>query len=540
MRFLLHQLLSESARNFPDREAIVMEGRSITYAQLETSSNRVANMLIANGTSKGDCIGLFFDRSIESIVAACGILKAGACYVPIDSNSPPMRIAYIVTKCRMKALFTFSEKLPRLDESIQHNSPVELIVLMDGKGSAKSPSISVRQIDIGTVPDAWGRQVPDVDVIGSDIAYILFTSGTTGHPKGVMISHLNAMTFIESACGFFEIRKEDRFSNIAPLQFDMSVFDIYVAFRAGACVVIIPESMAVFPSRLAKYISETKITVWSSTPSALSILSTFSRLKECDLSNLRLILFAGELFPMKYLRILLESIPGAKFCNLYGQTEANTSTYYWVDGTSPENATMLPIGRALPNFEVFALDEAGNKIDRPGQEGELYVRSSTVAWGYLGDPEKTSAAFVPNPLSPAISERVYKTGDLVQMDSDKNFIFLGRKDHLIKSRGYRIDLAEIQSVISNHPQVKQSIVIAIPDELIGNRIAVHVVSNNGGSLQKDDIKKYCAERLAKYMVPEMVEFHQALPMTSSGKIDRKQLEMSAIFGNLPKHAGSEY
>lgn len=532
MSFLLHQLLFESACSSPNQKAIVMEDQSITYAQLEMASNKVANMLLANGTERGDCIGIFFDRSIESIVAAFGILKAGAIYVPIDSKSPQIRIEYIVKICRMKVLFSFGEKLRKLSENIYKKNSIKMIVLMDGTEYPRSKYGMVQVVDFGTVPDAWGQHMPEVKVIGEDIAYILFTSGTTGNPKGVMISHLNAMTFIESACNFFDIQKEDRFSNIAPLQFDMSVFDIYVAFRAAACVVIIPENLAVFPSRLAKYISEKKISVWSSTPSALTILANYSRLKECDLSNLRLILFAGDIFPMKYLRILLETIPWARFCNLYGQTEANTSTYYWVDGIPPENVAMLPIGRALPNFEVFAIDENGNKINEPDQEGELYVRSSAVALGYFEEQEKTSNAFVPHPLAPSIMERVFKTGDLVKMDSEKNYLFMGRKDHLIKSRGYRIDLAEIESVISNHPLVKQSTVIAIPDEMIGNRIVAYVVLNNGGSLRKADVIEYCADRLAKYMVPERVAFHQSLPMTSSGKINRKQLELSAIHRKL--------
>jgi acyl-coenzyme A synthetase/AMP-(fatty) acid ligase len=332
------------------------------------------------------------------------------------------------------------------------------------------------------------------------------------------------LTFVNSSCDFFGIEKEDRLSNIAPLHFDMSVFDIFVAFKAGACVVAIPEITAIFPAKLVEYISEKKITIWNSVPSALSLLATNKNLNTCDLSSLRLILFAGELFPLKYLRLLQEAIPGARFCNMYGQTEANSSTYYWVDQLPSDGRGILPIGRALPNFEVFAIDENGNRVQGSEQEGELYVRASTVALGYWGDIEKTKKSFVRNPLQPDLPEIVYKTGDLVRLDSDGNYVFLGRKDHMIKSRGYRIEIGEIETVLCNHPEIKNAVVIPIPDELIGNRLSVIVVPMTPGKLTKEDVYRHCFSQLPKYMIPEIVEFRDSVPTTSSGKVDRQKLK----------------
>jgi acyl-coenzyme A synthetase/AMP-(fatty) acid ligase len=341
-----------------------------------------------------------------------------------------------------------------------------------------------------------------------------------------MISHLNSLTFVNSAYEFFKIEKEDRLSNICPLHFDMSVFDIYVALKAGASIVIIPETIAIFPVKLAEIITKKKISVWNSVPSALSLLANLANLDNYDLSSLRLVLFAGELFPLKYLRRLQEAVPGARFCNMYGQTEANSSTYYWVDQLPSDGKGTLPIGKALPNFEVFALDENGNRIHDPEQEGELYVRASTVALGYWDEPEKTRNAFVRNPLRPDLSERVYRTGDLVRLDSDGNYVFLGRKDLMIKSRGYRIEIGEIETVLCNHPDIKNAVVVPIPDELIGNRLSVIVEPLTPGKITKDDIVKYCSVRLPKYMIPEMIEFRDSLPTTSSGKVDRKKLSGS--------------
>jgi len=523
MAFLLHQLLSESASRYPHREAIVFRDCTISYAELEWETNKVAHKLLSSGLEKGARVGIYMNRGTDSIVAALGILKAGAAYVPVDPASPTRRVSYIIEKCGIKTLLTLQDKLAQIEKAFPGDSPLERILLMDGIDASPAVLGSSQLIDGRSVPDDMGERAPVVNVVDSDVAYILFTSGSTGNPKGVMLSHLNSLTFINAACGFFGIEKEDRLSNIAPLHFDMSVFDIFVAFKSGACVVVIPETTAIFPVKLAEYISEKKITVWNSVPSALSLLATYKNLNARDLSGLRLILFAGELFPLKYLRILQETLPGARFCNMYGQTEANSSTYYWVDRLPSDGAGVLPIGKALPNFEVFALDENGNRIHNPDQEGELYVRASTVALGYWGEPERTKNSFVSNPLRPDLGEKVYKTGDLVRLDSEGNYVFLGRKDHMIKSRGYRIEIGEIETVLCNHPQIKNDVVVPIPDELIGNRLSVVIVPFAPEKITKDDVLKYCYVQLPKYMIPEIIEFRASLPTTSSGKVDRKKL-----------------
>ena len=394
---------------------------------------------------------------------------------------------------------------------------------MNGLDSMLKSLGSTKLINWQEIPDAHGENAPCVNAIDSDLAYILFTSGSTGNPKGVMISHLNSLTFVNSAHDFFQIKKEDKLSNCSPLHFDLSVFDIFVAFKAGATVVLLPENTTVFPTKVAEFIEKTKISVWNSVPSALSLLAVHTQLDNYNFSSLRLVLFAGEVFPIKYLRKLKESVPTAIFYNIYGQTEANSSTYYRVEQTPPDDTRPIPIGRSFQNFDVFALDENGRKITKPGEKGELYVRGSSVALGYWGDVEKTEKCFVKNPLNPNLNEKIYKTGDLVTLDSHRNYIFLGRKDHMIKSRGYRIETGEIEATILNHPHVKNAVVIPIPDELIGNRIDAILVPFNPNNLRKEDIIKYCSERLPKYMIPEIIEFRQSLPKTSSGKTDRKKL-----------------
>lgn len=533
MIYLLHQLLSESAAKYPGKEAIAFQGDTITYADLESESNKLAYGLSGIGIERGERVGIYMNRCITSIIGIFGILKAGATYVPLDPICPPSRLSYIMSKCEIRFLLTSQEKLKNIEQVFPANSPLESIVVMNGLDSGAKLLGFTKMIDWQEIREAaGGGDAPCANTIDSDLAYILFTSGSTGNPKGVMLSHLNSLTFVNSAHDFFQIKMNDRFSNICPLHFDMSVFDLFVAFKAGATVVIIPETDAVFPVKLAEVIAKNKISVWNSVPSALSLLATYKNLDSHDLSSLRLILFAGELFPLKYLRRLQEVIPGARFCNMYGQTEANSSMYYWVEQLPADANAPLPIGRSLPNFEVFTLDEDGKQVAEPGQEGELYVRASTVALGYWDEVEKTEKSFVQNPLRPDLSERVYKTGDLVHLDSDGNYVFLGRKDHMIKSRGYRIEIGEIETVLGNHPEIKNAVVVPIHDELIGNRIAVIIVPLSPGKTEKVEILKYCSKHLPRYMIPEIIEFRDSLPATSSGKVDRKKLNDEMVYRSM--------
>lgn len=522
MAFLLHQLLSESAFRFPDNQVLIFEGQSITYSALERQTNKLANALLLRGISKGARVGIHMNRGIPSITAALAILKAGATYVPIDPLAPLGRIQYIITKCGIKTLISVEQRLATIAQAFPEASPLENILLMDD-ANLSGQSMGTTHLSNWQEIQNLDDDVPQVNLADSNLAYILFTSGSTGNPKGVMISHLNALTFVNSAYDFFQITAEDRLSNNSPLHFDLSIFDIFVAFKAGAAVIIVPETTSIFPVKLSEFIDRNKISVWNSVPSALSLLANYEKLSNYGFERLRLVLFAGEVFPIKYLKRLQKAIPAAQYFNMYGQTEANSSLYYQVGHLASKDTDSMPIGKPFANFEVFALDENNKTISHPGEKGELFVRGSSVAFGYWDELEKTEASFVKNPLNPTLNERVYKTGDLVSLDADGNYLFLGRKDHMIKSRGYRIEIGEIETIITNHEQVKTAVIVPLPDELIGNRIAALIVALPDSDIKKEDIVKHCARRLPKYMIPEIIEFHDTLPMTSSGKIDRKKL-----------------
>jgi len=397
MGSLLHELLSETAAALPDKTAVLFNNSRITYGELDEISNRLANLLKNMGVKPQDRIGIHMPRSIHSIISVFGILKAGAIYVPVDPFCPESRLHYIVNKCQIALLLTSRDKLPKISGTFSADSPLQTVLVMDGLDAnlEVNPGIKLQwwekeQKGVSAVPD-------QTKIKDNELSYILFTSGSTGNPKGVMLSHRNALTFVNMACKFFKISDKDIFSNISPLHFDLSVFELYVAFSAGAAVAIVPESIAIFPSKLAEFIENYKITVWNSVPSALALLATFVNLNTCDLSSLRLILFAGEVFPVKYLRQLKRNIPNAQFYNIYGQTEANSSLYYLVDRIPEEDTSLIPIGKSFPDFDVFALDEKGCKIADQQTKGELYVRSETIASGYWRDPEQSREKFVENP-----------------------------------------------------------------------------------------------------------------------------------------------
>lgn len=530
MAYLLHHLLVDSAREYPNKEAARFEGRSLTYAQLDQMSNQVARTLREAGVQRGDRVGIYVHKSLASIVSVFGIMKAGGVYVPLDPNAPAKRLAYITRNCDVKALLTSTEQLANLQQFFSEGTPLCNIILTDDtnpvalefpEGVSVIPWLTVLQSD----PNA----IAPNGAIETDLAYILYTSGSTGDPKGVMISHRTIFTFVNWCSDRFKITPEDRVTSHAPLHFDLSTFDIYVTIQAGATVVMVPEKLSVFPVRLVQLLQEERITVTYLVPSILSMMVNYGKLYAHDMSNLRLILFAGEVFPIKYLRELVAAISHAEYYNLYGPTETNVCTYYKVQprDLEPERTQPVPIGIACENMEVFAVGDDGQLVTERGKEGELWARGSCVAQGYWGDVEKTARNFVRNSHQPYFEEIAYRTGDIVTLHEDGvNWVYIGRRDHMIKSRGYRIELGEIEAAFYSHKGVKEVAAVAIPDDMVGNRIKAFVVPMDHNGLTVKELETHAAQKLPRYMVPESIEFRDELPKTSTGKINRPLLAMS--------------
>jgi amino acid adenylation domain-containing protein len=515
VKYLLHQLLEASAARTPDATAVVQGDRTISYGELDDRARRLSGALADLGVRRGDRVCLYLEKSIESLVGIYGVLKAGAAYVPLDPQAPAARLGYIARDAGARVLLSGAEKREHWEALCAGGDLGSLVVL--NADAAQGPA-GVRTL---TSADLAGAGAPaHAGAVDSDLAYILYTSGSTGVPKGVMLTHRNCLAFVEWAAETFAISAQDRLSSHAPLHFDLSTFDLFAAALAGAPVVLVPSGVSVFPSEVRRFIETAGITVWYSVPSILTMLVLRGGLSAGELPRLRTILFAGEVFPTNHLRALTRLLPHVRFANLYGPTETNVCTWWEVAGLPEDRDDAIPIGRAIDNVDVFAVTDAGDRA-APGDVGELYVRGSTVMAGYLGDPEKTASRLVPHPFGGVLSQPVYRTGDLVQQTEDGNYRFLGRRDTQIKSRGYRIELGDIEAAIYRHPAVLECAVIAVADELVTNRLVAYVTTREECSAGA--LARFCSEHIPAYMIPEAFTFMETMPRTSTGKVDRRAL-----------------
>lgn len=525
MTHVLHRLLETSAVTHADRTAVVDGEHAITYRELDAFANRIANHLSERGVTRGDRVGVYMQKSLEAIGALYGIMKVGAAYVPIDPNAPAAsRATYILENCGIEVLITGAEMAEEWPDLPAH--PLRELVVVNAAAG---------EFEVGTdrfgvsARDAIDKQPEDfapVPVIGQDLAYILYTSGSTGVPKGVKLSHLNALAYVRWVVDHFELTAEDRVSNHPPLHFDMSIPDIYGAAAVGAALYLVPLKASVFPIQIKRFIENNEITVWYSVPSVLSMVVQRGKLEQGSMPSLRILTFAGEVFPSKFLNELMTLVPHPRYINQYGPTETNVCTFFEVPA-APDPSADIPIGRAITDVHTFVVTD-DHRLAEPGEVGELWVRGSTVMRGYWGDPEKTADRLVPHPLGGELPDLVYRTGDLVRQNPDGDYDFLGRRDNQIKSRGYRIELGEIETALHHHELVRECAVLPVPDDLVTNRILAFVALSE--HLEPHELKHFLQERLPPYMLPDHIEYADSLPKTSTGKIDRQALK-----NQIPEH-----
>jgi amino acid adenylation domain-containing protein len=529
MTHLLWHYLRDSALRDPNRPAVQSDGALLTYGQLDDASNRLATALTRLGFAAGDRFGMYMPKAARSIVVTHGVSKAGGAYVPIDPNAPARRAAFILGDCAVRGVATTSDRLPQLMACLDQMPSLELVLITDDGAPTSDAAVKVISWTeaMSTAPAPLAGEL----AMENDPAYLLYTSGSTGSPKGVIISHRNVMAFVEWAADTFEVKPDDRLSNHAPLHFDLSVLDVYAALRNGACVAMVPEGLSSFPVELAAWIEREGISIWYSVPSALTRLLLYGQLDRFDYARLRCVLFAGEVFPVKYLRDVMKQMKHARFYNLYGPTETNVCTFYPVPTELPTDAD-ISIGRACRNTDTFAVTDRGT-IAQVGEEGELYVRGPTVMLGYWGLPEKTASTLVPHPTQRAYPSQVYRTGDIVHIEPDLNYRFLGRRDHMVKSRGYRIELGEIEQTIYRDARIKETVVVAIPDEEIGARLKAVIVPHPGQTVTRAEIQGFCLKHLPRYMVPEEFIIEAELPRTSTGKADRQAVQKRVLQLSAP-------
>ena len=491
----LADIVLATARRTPGATAIVGPDRTLTYAELDALSNRFAHAFRARRVAVGDRVGIWLDKSSVAVAAMQGAIRIGAAYVPLDPLAPPARIQEIVADCDMRMVVT---------------SPGHVALVEPSDGSVMSIDASAPDL----LADVPAEPAQRVHRASEDLAYILYTSGSTGTPKGVCISHRNALAFIEWAGDEVQIRAEDRLSNHAPFHFDLSVFDLYAAFRAGASVHLVPASLAYAPDRLVDFVLDREITVWYSVPSALMLMMSPGGLLEHELA-LRAVVFAGEPFPIAHLRQLIEGHPTARYWNFYGPTETNVCTAYEVQQIPVDRSIPVPIGQASSGDTVWAVKDDGSRAG-VDEVGELLVTGPTVMLGYWGrEPH---------------GDGPYATGDLVKLGADGNWNYVGRRDHMVKLRGHRIELGDVEAALASHHGVSDVAVVVTGSGLDARLVAF--IEPKGPAPTLLDVKRHCAERLPRYMIPDAVRHVERLPRTRNGKIDR--LELSARAGEAKK------
>ncbi len=490
----LEQFLDASARRRPSHPAVEEAGHAITYQDLAALSDQVRDHLRRMGVGPGDRVGIYLRKSIDSVAAIFGILKACATYVPVDPLAPASRNAYIFNNCSVRTAIVEDKFAGGLREEMAKLGDVPPLVSTAGIGGGKPLREATRSQGVGEPALSTAVAGPKPN----DLAYILYTSGSTGQPKGVMLSHRNGISFVDWCSEALDPRESDRFSSHAPFHFDLSILDIYVPIKHGATLVLISEEVGKSPTLLAELIAERRISVWYSTPSILSLLAQFGDLPSRNCSAIRIIHFAGEVFPVKHLRALQALLPRRRYFNLYGPTETNVCTFHEVPSPFSDDRTEpFPIGKACSHLKGKVVDENGREVGS-GEEGELCISGAGVMHGYWNRPEQTAQAF----LEDATDERWYKTGDLVVEDSNGDYIYRGRRDRMIKKRGYRVELGEIEACLYRHPSVKEVAAIAILDEENGVLVKAFLSTHDGNRMSLIALKQFCSALLPPYMVPD--------------------------------------
>ncbi len=494
----LNKYLSEAAARWPDQAALKEGTTTLTWSEVDHTSARVASTLIRRGVRPGDRVAVWAPKSARIIACIHGVLKAGCVCVPVDPASPVARTQAVLQDCAPTVVVGSAETLA----SLPAGSPVRLSVDDDAEGALSWAEVTAADAPANT---------PEVRL--SDLAYLLYTSGSTGQPKGVMLSHENVSAFATWAALEFRLGLGDRVASIAPLHFDLSTFDLYSTAYSGATLCIPPALHLSFPVRLTQWLAAERISVMYTVPSLLGMLAERGQLQSRKLDELRVLLFAGEVCPPRLLATLLDLLPQVEFANLYGPTETNVCTFERIDREHWDRVSPIRIGIPCDGTKVLLIDDAGTRLNGNGVAGELLVSGPTVAVGYWDDVAKSDARFIHRDGS-----RWCRTGDYAEFDQSGHLVFHGRRDHMVKIRGNRVELGEVESALLAHPGVAEAAAVAVGEVLIA------FARPAGDAPSSDELREHCAGRLPRYMVPAEVNVVQTMPHGSTGKIDRLALE----------------
>ncbi|MBO4204635.1 amino acid adenylation domain-containing protein [Micromonospora echinofusca] len=501
MLTFVHEAVEEAARRYPTTVAVAAgTGPPVTYRELLRAVHALAGTL-RDRVNPGGRVAVVSRKAPETVVAMLATLHAGMSYVPVDPAAPRQRRDFILDQAACELMLA--------DPADAAADRVDLPVL--------DPAVDPRSgAGTGAGAGVPARLCPD------DEAYVLYTSGSTGDPKGVVITHRNAAAFVRWARRALPLAVGDQVAVHAPLHFDLPVYDLYVGLAGGATLHLVPERTALFPQALQRFLTGRRISHLYAVPSALTALLNRSGLRRDGLPALRRLLYAGEEFRPHALAALMAAVPQATVENLYGPIETNVVTRWRVTGPPDDR---VPLGRPVDGVTLALLADDGTASEHAPGEGEIVVAGDCVTPGYLGRPDLTARSKV-ELCTESGTRRFYRTGDHARRDDDGVLHLLGRRDGLVKTRGYRVELGEIEARIGGHPAVAEVAVVAEPDPELTHRLSALVVPADDRAPDAElvaELLRHCRERLPGYMVPGAVRVVSALPRTSTGKIARARL-----------------
>jgi long-chain acyl-CoA synthetase len=507
--------LHDSARRFPDKIALIAGERRISYRALAADAARLARLLRRRGVGRGERVVIFLDNSPETVISIFAVLQAGAVFSVVNPGTKLDKLAYILNNCGARAVITEPRLEPVASEAAKSAPSVAFTLSTPFEFSGIPPEKN-SEITSNTKPQEPAGIDLDHPGIDLDLAMIVYTSGSTGFPKGVMMTHQNVVSAATSITTYLESAADDVVLSVLPLAFDYGLYQALMCAKVGATLVL--EKSFTYPAVLLEKLRRERVTGLPLVPTVAAVLLQLKDLAPGAFPDLRYITNTAAALPPAHIARLQELFPATKIFSMYGLTECKRCTYL-----PPAQLSLRPgsVGIAIPGTEAYVVDEAGRKAP-PGATGELVIRGGHVMKGYWGDPQATERALRPGPFP---WEKVLYTGDLFRTDEEGYLYFVARKDDIIKSRGEKVSPKEVENVLYELAGVREAAVVGVPDAVLGMAIKAVISADPEAGLTERDVIRHCAKRLEDFMVPKSVEFRDGLPKSANGKISRSQVMM---------------
>jgi long-chain acyl-CoA synthetase len=514
---LVNEFLEKSAALYPGKIALVCGLQRLTYGEINHAANSFASALLKTGFRKQDRAIIYLDNSVASVISIFGILKAGGVFVVIDPQVKARKLEHILNNCAASAMITSKAQFEQVSGVVTDSPCLRQVIFTDEDAPAAADKktgpilVSYRAM----IQHASSNR-PAPSCIDIDLASLVYTSGSTGTPKGVMLTHLNMVSAANSITQYLENTSDDIILDTLPLAFDYGLYQVLMAFKCGATVVL--EKAFVYPQQVVNLIVEERVTGWPIVPTIAAILLRLKDLGRHDFSSLRYITTTGQAMPPRHLQLLHRIFPGVKIFSMYGLTECKRVSYL-----PPHELERRPgsVGKAMPNTEVYLVDDNNAEITEAGLAGELVVRGASVMKGFWNLPVETAKSLRPGRYP---GETVLYTGDLFRKDEEGFLYFIGRKDDIIKTAGHMVSPKEVESVLCEKEDVVEAAVIGVDDEILGKAVTAFVQLADSSRTTEKDIIEFCSTRLENFAVPKSVVLLSSLPKTDTGKIAKRELQ----------------